>query len=182
MKKRNLGFYLTLIACPLTLVSCGYSTSRLLPASYRTIYVEPFQNEIPITREVSERTGLFTNVPELEEKVMKAVIDRFLFDGSLQVTSSPEKADLRLTGKLLDFYRQPLRRKDNDTVDEYRLNLSASLALRNRAGKLILEEPAFIADTTYFVTGPLAKTETASVEELSTDFARRVVEWVIEYW
>jgi hypothetical protein len=164
------------------LVGCGYSASRLLPASYQTIYIEPFQNNIPITQEATERTGFFSNIPRLEETVTRGVIDRFLFDGNLRVVNDPEKADLKLTGSLRDFYRQPLRRQDNDTVEEYRLNLSASVALRDRAGKLLLEEPNLIADVAYFVTGSLAKPESTAVNNLVTDFARRIVEWVIEYW
>lgn len=166
----------------LTVSGCGYSTSRLLPASYQTIYIEPFENAIPITREPNERTGLYTSVPELEEKTTQAVIDRFLFDGNLRISNSPEKADLLLTGKLLDFYRQAVRRTDGVTVEEYRLNLTASLILRDRAGKLLLQEPNFVADATYFVSGSLAKSEITAIDDLVTDFSRRVVEWVIEYW
>ena len=161
---------------------CGYSTSRLLPAQYQTIYVEPFQNNIPLTQEVSERTGLFSNIPQLEEKATQAVINRFLFDGSLRVINDPEKADLRLNGKLLDFYRQAVRRQDDNTVEEYRLNLTASVVLRDRAGKLLLQEPNLVGDVSYFVTGSLAKSEDASINELVIDFSRRVVEWVIEFW
>lgn len=161
---------------------CGYSTNRLLPTHYQTLYVEPFENGIPLTAEISERTGYFSNIPELEEKVTRGVIDRFLFDGNLRIVTDPEKADLRLTGKLLDFYRQAVRRQEDNTVEEYRLNLTASVTLRDREGKLLLQEPNLVADTTYFVTGSLAKSETTSIDELTVDFSRRVVEWVIEYW
>ena len=166
----------------LFLVGCGYSMSRLLPASYRTLYIEPFQNAIPITQETSERTGFFSNIPQLTEKVTRGVIDRFLFDGTLRVTNSPEKADLRLNGKLLDFYRQALRKQDDQGVEEYRLNLTAAVTLRDRDGKLLLEDPNLVADTTYFLSGSQAKSETAAVDDLVTDFSRRIVEWVIEYW
>ncbi len=171
-----------LLLCAALLSSCGYTATRLLPSTYRTIYVEPFQNRIPITEEVSERVGFITNVPELEEKVTRGVIDRFLFDGNLRVSNRPEQADLILKGELLDFYRQAVRRLDDETVEEYRLNLSAAVALRNRAGKVLLEDRGLVADTTYFVTGASAKSESAAVDELVTDFSRRIVEWVIEYW
>lgn len=164
------------------LSGCGYSTTRLLPVSYQTIYIEPFENQIPITEEISERTGFYSNVPELEEKVTRSVIDRFLFDGNLRVVNDPEKADLRLTGQLKDFYRQPVRRQEDDVVEEYRLNLTASLALRDRNDKLLLEESNLVGDATYFLSGALARSETAAIEDLTTDFSRRVVEWVIEYW
>ncbi len=168
--------------CLLFLAGCGYSASRLLPAYYQTIYVEALDNKIPITEEFSERVGYISNVPQLEEKVTQGVIDRFLFDGNLRVTNKPETADLILTGELRDFHRQPIRRLDNSTVEEYRLNLTASMTLRDKAGKLLLEEPNLVADSTYFLSGSLARTETAAVDDLITDFSRRAVEWVIEYW
>lgn len=165
-----------------SLPGCGYTATRMLPANYQTIYIEPIRNKIPITKEVTEKTGFITNFPELEERVTQTVINRFLFDGNLRVTNKPENADLVLNGDLLDFYRQPIRRKEDSTVEEYRLNLSASLTLRNRKGELLLQEPGLVADTTYFVTGPSSKPEATAVEDLVQDFSRRVVEWVIEYW
>lgn len=179
MKRLGL-FFAALLA--FSAAGCGYSASRLLPASYQRIYVEAFNNKIPITEEFSERVGYISNVPQMEENITKGVIDRFLFDGNLRVTNKPEEADLVLTGELRDFYRQPIRRDDNSAVEEYRLNLSASVTLRDKQGKLLLEEPNLVADTTYFLSGGLAKSETAAVDDLITDFSRRVVEWVIEYW
>jgi hypothetical protein len=167
----------------LWLAGCGYSATRLLPAEYQVIYIEPFQNAIPITTEMSERTGFIANIPGLEEEVNQGLINRFLFDGNLRVTSDPERADLILSGRMYDFYRQALRQADNDVVEEYRLNLTATIALRDtRKDELILEEPSLIADTTYTVVGVGAKSESAAVDELVIDFSRRVVEWVIEYW
>ncbi|MBI3323156.1 MAG: LptE family protein [Candidatus Omnitrophica bacterium] len=171
-----------LLLLALTAAGCGYSATRLLPAYYQTIYVEAFDNKIPITEEFSERVGYITNIPEIEEKVTRGVIDRFLFDGNLRVTNKPETADLVLTGQLRDFYRQAIRKQDDSTVEEYRLNLTASVTLRDKEGKLLLEEPNLVADSTYFLSGALSKTETASVDELVADFSRRIVEWVIEYW
>ncbi len=164
------------------LPSCGYTATRILPTQYRTIYVEPLQNKIPITEEIGERAGFITNFPEIEERVTREVINRFLIDGNLRIANKPEGADLALTGSLLDFYRQALRRRDDNTVEEYRLNLTVALTLRDKEGKLLLEEPALIGDSTYFVSGPSTKTESLAVDDLVTDFSRRVVEWVIEYW
>ena len=178
---------LSILACALFVLSsgllsgCGYSTARLLPAKYQTIYVEPFQNTIPITQEVNERTGLITNLPQLEEQVTRAVINQFLFDGNLRVTNKPEEADLKITAKLTDFYRQAVRRTDNDNVAEYRLNLSGSLMLRDKEGKLLLND-TIVGDTTYLTGGNPSSAEAAAVDSLVRDFAQRVVEWVIEYW
>lgn len=177
-------FTLILTAYYLSLVSagCGYSTSRLLPAQYRVIYVEPFENQVPVTEELTERFGYRSDLPGLEEDVTRGVIDRFLFDGNLRITTQMEKADLILRGKITDFYRQAVRRADDDTIEEYRLNLAASLNVRDSKGNLVLEEPDLVADTTYFLTGASATSETVALKNLFTDFSRRVVERVVENW
>lgn len=162
---------------------CGYSATRLLPAAYQVIYIDPIQNKIPLTEEVNERQVFQTNLPGLEEKVTQGIINRFLFDGNLKITTKPEAADLILKGELLDFYRQAVRRQEsNDTVEEYRLNLVAALTVRNRQGQIVWEEPSLIGDATYQLTGPGARSETVAVDDMVTDFSRRVVEHVIENW
>lgn len=166
----------------LALAGCGYSVTRLLPSAYQKIYVEPFVNRIPITAEVSERFGFQTSLPELEEKVTRGVINRFLFDGNLRITTKPEEADLKLEGELIDFNRQPVRRLEDGAVEEYRLNLAASVSARDREGKVIWQESNLVGDTTYFVTGALAKSESTAVDDLVTDFSRRIVEGIIENW
>ena len=164
------------------LMGCGYSTGRLLSAEHRAIYIEPFQNQIPITEEVSEQHGFQTNLPRLEERVTRGVIDQFLLDGNLRVTTEPKAADLVLGGIVQDFFRQPLRRLDDNTVEEYRLNLGARLTLRDKKGTLLWKETRLIGDTTYFVSGASAISESTAVDNLITDFSRRVVERVIENW
>ncbi len=163
---------------------CGYSATRLLPSNYRTVYIEPFENKIGITQETSDRVGFQTNIPGLEEQITRAVIDRFLLDGNLRVTNKKESADLVMDGKLLDFFRQVTRTATNDstTVEEYRLNLVASLSVRDREGKVIVDEPNLVGDIAYFLTGPSATSESAAVVSLVADFARRAVERVVENW
>ncbi len=170
------------ISLLLFLSACGYSASRLLPAAYRTLYVEPFENKIPITEEVSEYRGFQTNLPELEEKVTRGLINEFQFDGNLRITTKPEQADLILRGALIDFYRQPVRQLEDNAVEEYRLNLAARINLRDREGRPVFNEENLVGDTTYFVTGPSATSESAAVDKMITDFSRRVVERVVEDW
>lgn len=162
---------------------CGYSGRSLLPPNFRKIYVAPFINKLPITSEASELQRFATSLPRLEEDVTNKVINRYIFDGNLRVTPKKEEADLVLTGELVDFRRQALQLADTGGVEEYRLNLVANLALREtKSGTLRWEEPGFVGDTTYFLTGSQARTETAAVDALLTDFARRVVERTIEDW
>ncbi|MBI4313778.1 MAG: hypothetical protein HY594_03075 [Candidatus Omnitrophica bacterium] len=177
-------FPVFLAAILLTGAGCGYSTQSLLSASYRKIYVDPFLNKLPITRESTEIQRFQTSLPRLEEDVTSGVINRFIFDGHLRITPNKSQADLILTGELIDFHRQPLRLDDQGNVEEYRLNLVANLKLRDaKTGELLWEENGFVGDTTYFVTGgSLAASESASVRALITDFSRRIVERTVEDW
>lgn len=167
----------------LLIAGCGYSTRSLLPSSYRAIYVEPFANRLATTAETSELQPFVAAIPLLEEDVTKAVINRFIFDGQLRVTPHREDASLVLTGELRDFHRQPIQQHEDGTAEAYRLNLIADLVLRERAsGVVVWEEHGFVGDTTYFVTGSLAISEATALDNLRTDFARRVVERTIEDW
>lgn len=170
-------------ALGLALAGCGYSTQSLLPSNYRKIYIEPFINRLSITQESTEIQRFATSLPRLEEDVTNEVIERFIFDGHLRVTTNRQEADLILSGELVDFHRQALRLNDQGTVEEYRLNLVANIALRDpKGGELVWEEAGFIGDTTYFLSGTSSKTETSAVQALLTDFAKRVVERTIENW
>ena len=161
---------------------CGYSATRLLPARYQTIYVEPIQNQIKLNQEVSENFSFQTYLPGLEEKIMQGIINRFLFDGNLRVTTKSEQADIILSGEMTEFSRQPLRRSDSNTVDEYRLNLGFYVTARDRDGNYLFKGERIVGDTTYFTTGPSARNESSVVDDMIVDAARRVVERVIENW
>jgi len=167
----------------LAVAGCGYSTHSLMPSNYRKIYIEPFTNKLAITEESTEIQRFATSLPRLGEDVTNEVIKRFIFDGHLRVTPRRDAADLVLTGELVDFHRQALRLSDQGAVEEYRLNLVANLVLRDqKGGTLVWEEPGFVGDTTYFLTGPSAKSETTAIQAMLTDFAKRVVERTIENW
>ncbi len=158
---------------------CGYSTSSLLPSHLKTIYVEPVKNKITYGSET--RRNLY--YPLLEIRVRDAIVDRFLFDGNLNVAKE-EKADLILRAELLNYDREPLRYFDEtQEVQEYRIYITVSLELWDSVKeKLMWSESSFTGDTTYFTSGALAKTEAAAVEDALIDVARRVVERTIEDW
>ena len=141
--------------------SCGYTTRSTLPSSIKTIHVETFKNNIDFAAE--GRRNLY--LPLLEIKVRNAVINRFLFNGSLKI-SDADKADLILKGQLLSYDRTALRYTDNDDVQEYRIHITVSLELRDaRKGELSWTESGFVGETTYFTTGASAKSEEAAVED-----------------
>lgn len=162
--------------------SCGYSTKSLLPADQRNIYVEPFVNKINLTTETTQSSAYRVYRPRLEVDITKAVIDRFIYDGNLKVTSLGQ-ADLILSGQLVDYNRQPLRYTTDNDAEEYRLNIIINIQLKNaKNDTLIWEENNFIGDVTYFITGSLAKTEDAAITDGLKDLGRRVVERTIEGW
>lgn len=169
-----------LCSCALALFfsGCGYTTKSTLPASIKTIRVEPFKNSIDYT------TGSGRNVylPLLEVDTRDAVIDRFLFDGNLKIAES-NKADLILKGELTNYGRSALRYTDDEDVEEYRVHITVSFELWSaQAEAPSWTEPSFTGEATYFVTGPLAQSEDSAVKEATADLARRIVERTIEDW
>ena len=162
----------------LTIAGCGYTTGSLLPSNYHRIAILPFQNKVTYINENIQ--GLY--VPQLEGNVRTAIIDRFLFDGNLRI-ADPDKADLVLSGDLIGFEQNELRQDINQNVQEYRARVVVSLTLTDAAtGKVLWKEPSFAGETTYFLAGPQAKTQSAAIDAALTDLATRVVERTVENW
>ena len=161
---------------------CGYTTRSLIANQYRTIRIPPFSNKIDITLEGDTQSRYKVYRPMLETEVSKAVVDRFMFDGSLKVSSS-DASDLVLEGELIEFRRDPLRFTSSNDVEEYRLNIVVNIRLRDSAKNALLwEERSFTGDATYFVSGIKAKSEDTAITDAIKDLARRIVERVVEQW
>jgi hypothetical protein len=159
-------------------ISCGYTTGSNLASHLKTIHVEPFENKISYASE--DRRNLY--LPLIEVKTRNAVIDRFQFDGHLKPAQS-DRANLILKGALTGFERHALRFTDEDDVQEYRIQIIVSLEMVDTSTKeTFWSEPSFVGEATYFVSGPLAKSEETAVEEAMIDLARRIVERTIENW
>jgi len=161
---------------------CGYTTRSLLPANFKTIYVENVVNKIKVTAEQSNLRMYRGYRPGMEIELTKAIIDRYLFDGNLRI--SPEgKADLLLVTDLIDYSRGVLRYDANNNVEEYRIKLIVNMDLIDaKTGALVWKERGFAGETTYMTTGPLAKSEGTAVAAAMADLARRIVERTIEAW
>ena len=159
------------------LAGCGYSTGSLLPSKYRTISIEPFKNKVSF-----EQSHSSTYMPLLEVKARDAIAGRFLFDGHLRIGDA-QTADLVLKGELIGLERQELRMTDNQDVQEFRINIIMDLTLWDPVDqKEVWHEPGFVGEATYFVSGPLAKSESAAVADALDDLARRAVERTLEDW
>ena len=175
---REYFLLLVAISCPLLGSGCGYSARSALPKGLNSVYVENFKNNITFTSETT-RDLYF---PLLETKIRKAVIDRYLFDGNLKI-ADPGKADLILKGDLVSYDRNAIRFTDNDDAEEYRMYIVMNLTLLDRrTNEPVWIENGFTGEATYFVSGPLVKSESDAIEDAMTDLARRIVERTIENW
>jgi len=162
----------------LTIAGCGYTTGSLLPSNYKKIAILPFENKV---NNVQENSSVLY-VPLLETNVRTSIIDKFLFDGNLKIADE-DKADLLLKGALIGIAQDDLRQDTNQNVQEYRVRIIVSLTLTERAtGKVLWEEPSFSGETTYFLTGSQAQSQSAAIDAALTDLATRVVERTVENW
>jgi len=166
----------------LIIAGCGYTTRSMISNKFKTIYITPFINKVDITKEAYAANRYRIYRPLLETDITKSVINKFLLDGNLR-PAKEESADLILKGELIDFRKDPLRYDDNDEVSEYRINLVVNISLWDRKeNQLIWQENNFTGDTSYFVTGTQAKSETTALNDALTDLARRIVERTVEQW
>jgi hypothetical protein len=171
-----------IIILPFILFGCGYTVRSNFPPDIKTIHIETFANKIPITEESYDRYSYRTYRPLLEVDITNAVINRFIYYGSLKVVKEKD-ADLLLTGELKDFIRQPLRTTSAGNVEEFRLNLVVDITLKNtRKNEVMWIEEGLIGDTTYFASGTLAKSEAQAVDDAIKDLARRIADRVVEGW
>jgi len=179
---RLLSRIILLATCYLLLATfiggCGYTTRSALPVTFKTIAIPTFTNKIAIE---NSSPNYKTYYPGLEIKITKAIVDRFVYDGNLRIAKE-EDADLILAGELVDYLRQVLRYSEADEVEEYRLSLVVNIVLKDREGNILWKEANFIGDTTYRITGSLAKTEAQALEEAVKDLARRIANRTVEGW
>lgn len=177
--KRSFLYVLALLF--IFLGGCGYSTRSLSPAieGINSIHVMPFKNS---TDYGSERGNKNIYIPMMEVKITTETINRFLRDGVFKVVK-PENADVILKGELLNYQRDVLREDDNQDITEYRISIVVSLSLTKTSdGTVMWSEPSFVGETTYFVTGPNAKSESTAIDDALKDLAQRILERTVEDW
>lgn len=185
MKNRPLIFLTLIFAFLITTLSlsgCGYTTRSAIGNKYQTIYVTPFENKIDLTRESDAENKYRIYRPMIESEITRYVNDKYFFDGNLRPVKEG-LASLILKGEVMEFRKDPLRYDNNDDVSEYRINLLVNISLWDREeNRLIWEEKNFTGDTTYFTSGPQAKSEGAAVTDALNDLSRRIVERTVEQW
>ncbi len=167
---------------PLAISGCGYTARSMISDKYKTIYITPFVNKVDITTETDVARKYKIYRPALETEVTRSVTNKFLFDGNLK-PGKKETADLTLSGELREYRRDPLRYDENSEVQEYRINLVVNIKLwDNKENKLYWEESGFTGASTYFISGPTAKSENTAIDDALSDLSRRIVERTVEQW
>lgn len=163
------------------LSGCGYTTKTLLPENVKSVNVMPVANAIVLSEEITDKTPFRVYRPGVEVELTNAIINRYLFDGTLKV-ASPEKADAVLETSLVDYRRDALRYSDGEDIQEYRLSIVIDAKMTQKSDGKVLWTKRIVGDTTFFLAGSRAVTEDQAASRAVEDVARRVVEATIEYW
>lgn len=179
MVKKFTTFFFGLLL--LQLCGCGYSNKTLLPSDVKSIHVAPVKNIIDLSGEIGDKYRFRVTRPGIEVDMTNAIINRYLFDGTLKV-ASPESADAVLEAKIMDYRRDALRYTDGDDVQEYRLSVILEAVLYRARDRKVLWREDVTGDTSFFLSGTLATSEDEAVAKAVEDAARRVVEKTIELW
>ncbi|MFH1621745.1 MAG: LptE family protein [Candidatus Omnitrophota bacterium] len=182
MKKIKYLLFLAFILYITSFYGCGYTT-RAYIGPHQTIYVAPFKNSINTADIKSEYSRYISNFPLLESTITRAVVDRFIFDGSLKITKETD-ANVVLKGELISYERNALRyAENNEDVTQYRVTLVANIGLYDgKTGKQIWQKDSFAGDSTYHTTGSQTKSEKSALDDAVSDLARRIVEELVEAW
>jgi outer membrane lipopolysaccharide assembly protein LptE/RlpB len=170
-------FALTVLAS-----GCGYTTKTSLPEHIRSVHVPSVDNKIDISSEISEKRPFQVYRPGLEVELRNALIDRLVFDGHLRIASDAA-SDAVLKAQLISFDREPLRYNSNDTIQEFRVRVSASAQLIDKkSGNVLWSTPGISGESEYFLSGPKAASEDAAVQAALQDLVRHIVEDILEVW
>lgn len=183
MKSAGMSAWLTvLVTLSMFGAGCGYTTKTSLPEHIRSVHVPRVDNKIDISAEISEERPFQVYRPGLEVELRNALIDRLVFDGHLRVAQD-SASDATLYAELTGFDREPLRYNANDTIQEFRIRVTASARfVDKRSGQVLWAAEDISGDAEYFLSGVNAASEDAAVQKALTDFVGRVVENILEVW
>ena len=113
----------------LALSSCGYHftpVGGIVPEGAKTIAIPVFINA--------------TYEPYVDVEVTKAVVEEFLTDGRLEVTSL-DTADLILHGSVTKFEMTPASYTDKNYVASYNVSIGVSIGIEDRkTGKVLSQD------------------------------------------
>jgi outer membrane lipopolysaccharide assembly protein LptE/RlpB len=158
----------------LLLTSCGYHTAghaAQLPESVKTIAVPPFKNE--------------TLTYRVDQLLTAAVVQEFHTRTRYHIVNETgEDADATLQGTVLSSVVSPLT-YDTSTgrTASVLVVVSMRVALTDRGGKVLYQNPQYVFREQYEVSQDLAsffQEDSPAFRRLSQDFARTLVSNILE--
>ena len=165
----------TLLACVLTLGSCGYhiaGKADLVPKSVHSIAVPPFTN-------ITTRYKLTDHLPE-------AISREFIARTRYRIVSDPQQADAILRGAVINFFSYPtVIDQATGRASGLQVNVTMAVSLVERStGKVIFTRPSFDVRQRYEISTTSAtayfEESDAALDRLSRDVARDVVSAILE--
>ena len=151
---------------------CGYELEGTLRPqnlkAVRTISISPFLNH--------------TNEPDLGRVVTKAMRGRFLRDGRLRVSDSPD-ADVALEGVLREYRLSPIGFTRADRVQQYRVVVRTRIRLRDKERRKLLINQDLESYAEFAVSSSIAQSDanrTAANQQVADSLSKDVVSLVLE--
>ncbi len=158
--------------------ACGYhliGQSSSLPARLQKLYVTPFVNQ--------------TNRAELDQRLTEQVSQEWVRRGRFQLVSSPDQADVVLTGTVAAAASMPVQFDQYGRATQYQLTVTADVQFVDRTGEkpvVLWRDQHFTRTKAYDVNVTAATSydyfdrEVEAMDLLAVDFARGLVVTILE--
>lgn len=160
-----------LLVC-LVLSGCGYhATGRgSLPPSVHSIAVPAFANQ--------------TRTYKVDQLLTTAVVREFVTRTNYRIINNPDEADAVLKGTVTSAYVAPLTfDPTTGRISSALVTVNMHVSLADRRGKVLYENGHYVFRQQYQVSREISsffEEESPAVERLSRDFARTLVDDVLE--
>jgi outer membrane lipopolysaccharide assembly protein LptE/RlpB len=158
----------------LAAAGCGYHTAGhavKLPADVKTIAIPAFKNE--------------TNTYRIEQMLTASLVREFTTRTHYHILNdSTEAADATLRGTVLSTSASPLTYNSaTGQAASVLIVVSVKVALSDRQGKVLYQNPSYVFREQYEVSQDLAsffEEDSPALRRLSQDFARTLVSNILE--
>ncbi|MBU1087960.1 MAG: hypothetical protein KKD05_10670 [Candidatus Omnitrophica bacterium] len=170
MENKNMKFIQLLLISGLVFIcGCGYTPRAYnLPSSIKTVYIDTFENK--------------SDQPNLENELRIKLAEAFQDEGHIKISEKAD-ADTILSGRINSYQRQALRYANDETIEEYRLALNVDFEFKQRVSQeVIVQAQGFYADTSYYLSGSLAKSEKSARTDAINELAHRILNKIVTLW
>jgi len=157
---------------PLLGSGCGYTLRNAVPSHIRSVAVPAFQNN--------------TIEYALSEQVTQAIVDAFLADRQLALTTERD-ANSVLRGTIVSYRNRVFAYTSDERATEYEVVVVVQLTFRDLVkNRDLWKEDALAVRTTYNVSpvgeGDVPRTETDARQDVVQKLAAQVVSRTVQGW